>query len=390
MILKNCGFVPFLTEGTDLTKGDVLVTGNRIAKIAPCGTDFGTEEEILDLEGKTLLPGLIDIHCHLYYDEYSAIYDARPDTEHTINAAAYAAEFLKDGYTTVRDCGDKGCRCALHVRRAVEDGRLPGPRITTSGPNITSPWTDHGVKEFHVSGADAFRDATRRNFAYGSDFIKIYGSGSLLSPSNEPGYPIVEPDEYEQIILVAKRHASYAAVHAHGTLAIDMAVKAGVHTVEHASMISEETLRYIEETKQDTALVLTMYAMDEILQQPDTYNGKRMHRLMDKIIGCLKNAYENHKSILIGWGTDVGMKTYVKDPMHEFRLRKEMLGFSNEDILRQATINSAKIIYQDHEIGSIKEGKLADLVVVDGDPVRDISVMYKSPRHVIKDGVLIR
>ncbi|MBQ3393777.1 MAG: amidohydrolase family protein, partial [Oscillospiraceae bacterium] len=215
-------------------------------------------------------------------------------------------------------------------------------------------------------------------------------SGSLLMVSNEPGYPILEPDEIEAAVLVAKRNSSYVSVHAHGKTAIDMCVKGGVHTIEHASMISEDTLKYIDDTKQDTALVLTMFAIDEILEMPDTYNGKRMWSIIDTIKESLCNAYNNHKGILLGWGTDVALDLYKTDPMREFRLRKEMLGFSNEDILKQATFNSAKIIYQDDRIGSIKEGKFADFVVVDGDPVEDISVMYKVPEKVIKGGEIIR
>ena len=155
-------------------------------------------------------------------------------------------------------------------------------------------------------------------------------------------------------------------------------------------MISEETLKYIDEHSPDTALVYTMFAIDEILEEPDTYNGKRMWALWDTIKSSLKNAYENHKNILIGWGTDVGLDLFKTDPMREFRLRKEYLDMTNEDILKQATINSAKIIYKDNEIGSIKEGKLADFVVVDGNPVEDLSVMYKIPAHVIKGGEIIR
>ncbi len=155
-------------------------------------------------------------------------------------------------------------------------------------------------------------------------------------------------------------------------------------------MISEDTLKYIDESGQDTALVLTMYAIDEILEEPETYNGKRMTQIMPTIKESLLNAYNNHKNILLGWGTDVSLEKFTSDPMREFRLRKETLGFTNEDILKQATIDSAKIIYQDDKIGSVKPGKFADFVAVDGDPVSDISVMYKVPGHVVKGGEIVR
>ena len=395
LILKNCRFVPFLTEGTDLTEGDVVVRDGLIDSIVPRGTakaPEGEKAEVLDLAGKTLLPGLIDLHCHLFYENIGALMkgSSQPQPEFAINTLRYAQKFLDCGYTTVRDVGDTHCRPAMYVKRAIEAGKVKGPRITTSGPIISSNWTTLDTLDIFACGSDGFRDAVRKNFAQGADFIKLYGSGSLMMPSNEPGYPIIESDEIEAAVLVAKRNASYVSVHAHGKTAIDMCVKAGVHTIEHASMISEDTLKYIDESGQDTALVLTMYAIDEILEEPETYNGKRMTQIMPTIKESLLNAYNNHKNILLGWGTDVSLEKFTSDPMREFRLRKETLGFTNEDILRQATIDSAKIIYQDDKIGSVRPGKFADFVVVDGDPVSDISVMYKVPEHVVKGGEIVR
>ena len=374
LILKNASFVPFLTEGTDLKKGDVLVKGGLIDSIVPCGTDPGKGyegAEILDLGGKTLLPGLIDLHCHLFYENIGALMkgNGQPQPEFAINTH---------------------CRPAMYVRNFINSGKVKGPRITTSGPIISSNWTTLDTLDIFACGSDGFRDAVRKNFAQGADFIKLYGSGSLMMPSNEPGYPIIESDEIEAAVLVAKRNSSYVSVHAHGKTAIDMCVKAGVHTIEHASMISADTLNYIDDNGLDTALVLTMYAIDEILEEPETYNGKRMHQIMPTIKESLLRAYNDHKNILLGWGTDVSLEKFTSDPMREFRLRKETLGMSNEDILRQATIDSAKIIFQEDKVGSIKAGKYADFVVVDGDPAADISVMYKVPEHVVKGGEIVR
>lgn len=392
LILKNCKFIDFLTEGYEGKTGDILVDGDKIVKIAPVGTDFGVEAEVFDAEGKTVMPGLIDLHLHLFYDKMSTLLGGanQPYPNFTIGCMRYAAELINDGYTTVRDCGDSHAWAAKYVRDAVNRGKIQGPRIYTSGPIISSNWTTLDTLDIFTCGSDGFRDTCRKSLANGADFIKLYGSGSLLMPSNEPGYPILESDEIEAAVLAAKRNSTYVSVHAHGKTAIDMCVKAGVHTIEHASMITEDTLKYIDETKQDTALVYTLYAVDEILEMPDTYNGKRMWAIWDTIKSSLKNAYNNHKNILIGWGTDVSLELFSTDPMREFRLRKEYLDMANEDILKQATINSAKIIYKDNEIGSIKEGKYADFVVIDGDPVEDISVMYKIPAHVIKGGKVIR
>jgi len=110
---------------------------------------------------------------------------------------------------------------------------------------------------------------------------------------------------------------------------------------------------------------------------------------IDHMVASLRNAYHNH-DVLIGWGTDIDMPIQMQEVGGEFRLRKELLDFSNIDMLKQATINSAKLLMIDHKVGSIKVGKQADLVVIDGDPVEDISLMYTAPTHVIKSGALIR
>ena len=392
LVLKNCSFVPFLTEGVSFDAGSVVAEDGLIKEILPAGAALPEGAEVLDLEGKTLLPGLIDLHTHLFYEKMQDIYtgNSAPQPVVAMNCWRYAQEFLNAGYTTIRDVGDLHCRAALHIKNMINEGKIEGPRITTSGPIISSNWTNLDSLDIYACGPMGFREAVRKNFANGSDFIKLYGSGSLLMESNEPGYPILESDEVEAAVLVANRLSSYVSVHAHGATAIDICVKAGVHTIEHASMITEDTLKYIDDSGLDTALVYTLYAIDEILEMPDTYNGKRMHALIGRIKDSLCNAYNNHKNILIGWGTDVGLNLYKTDPMREFRLRKEMLGMTSEDILKQATVNSAKIIRQEDKIGTIKAGKYADFVAVDGDPVKDLSVMYKVPAHVIKGGKIVR
>ncbi len=392
LVLKNCRFVPFLTEDAAFEAGSVVVEDGVIREILPETAQLPADAEVLDLEGRTLLPGIVDLHTHLFYEKMEDIYtgNAAPQPTVTLNAYRYAQELLNAGCTTVRDVGDLHCRSALYIKKMVNEGKIRGPRITTSGPIISSNWTNLDSLDIYACGSDGFRDAVRKNFANGSDFIKLYGSGSLLMASNEPGYPLLESDEVEAAVLVARRNSSYVSVHAHGATAIDMCVKAGVHTIEHASMITEDTLKYIDDNGLDTALVYTLYAIDEILEMPDTYNGKRMHALIGHITESLCNAYNNHKNILIGWGTDVGLNLYRTDPMREFRLRKELLQMTNEDILKQATVDSAKIIRQDDMIGTVKAGKYADFIAVDGDPVKDLSVMYHLPAHVIKGGEVIR
>lgn len=393
LILKNCRFIPFLTEGVPFTQGHVLLDGGKISKIVPVDSELDADAQVLDLEGMTLMPGLIDMHVHLFIRSFGQLLNGADKTvttpEWTINAVCYAEALLDAGYTTVRDVGDNPALPAMYVAKAIRRGELRGPNVLTSGPIIESSFTTVTALNCMVDGPMGFRWACRNNMRNGADFIKLYGSGSLMLPSNEPGFPIIEPDELAEAVQIAKRYSTYVAIHAHGPTAIDMAVRGGVHTIEHASMISEETLRYIEEHCPDTGLVPTLFALDSLLKEADTPNGVRARSLKDRIVASLRSAYHDHH-VAIGWGTDVSLEDYLKDPTREFQLRSQLLDYSNEDILKQVTINSAKLMYLDDRIGSIKEGKDADLVVVSGDPVSDISVMYHKPEHVIKGGKIIR
>lgn len=221
-------------------------------------------------------------------------------------------------------------------------------------------------------------------------FLKLYGSASMHAPGRETGIPIIEPEEIRAAVRVAQNYNTYVAIHCHGARAIDNAVRAGVHTVEHASMISEETLRYIEENQLDCGIVPTLFVFSDSVAGNGSNEETqiRLGKIKDRVIASLKNAYQHN--ILIGWGTDVIRDYYVDRPDTEFRLRKEWLEYSDEDIIKQATINSARLMYMDDRIGTIKAGKDADVILVKGDPSRDIRVMYQKPLHVIKGGKLVR
>lgn len=393
MLLKNCHLLRIVTEGVDYTEADVLLENGKIAGIAPAGTLQDEGQEVMDLQGKTLMPGLIDMHLHLIMTDknYDAIWNWTP-AEYTIRSTEFASLMLQLGYTTIRDAGDNPCRSTIPLSRSIAKGRLVGPTIVTSGPIMcpTAPNTATWLAE-RIDGVDNTRQMVRRNLLLGADYIKMYGSASMSAPTKEVGYPIIEPEEIREAVKIAKNYNTYVSIHCHGARAIDQAVKAGVHTVEHASLISEETLQYVEDNGLDFGIVPTLFVFagsikPNPMMAPEV--SAHLNSIKDQVIVSLKNAYRHN--ILIGWGTDVAMVDYEQTPGMEFRLRKEWLDYSNEDIIRQATINSAKLLYMDKTIGTVKEGKLADLIVVDRDPVEDITVMYDKPAHVIKGGRLIR
>ena len=392
-LLKNCKLIPELTEGTSLDEADVLIEHGRIAEIREVGRKSDEKAEELDIEGAYLLPGLIDAHVHLrWMDEKTWVYDIRPSWR-SFDELRFAKFMLENGYTTLRDCGDDRCCASEALRDAEKEGIVEAPRIICAGPTInTSDVNSFTCLQYHyvVAGRDEMRRQVRQNICYGADFIKLYGSGSLMTAGNDPNIQIMEADEMEEAVRTATARGKYCAIHAHGSKTIDTAVRAGIRTIEHASFISEETLK-IMDGREDVGLVPTVGILSTFATHAKgsyASTEERHKQVVDTVYECIGNAYHNH-NVLIGWGTDIALNTYERDPYLEMRTRKETLGFSNIDILKQMTVNSAKLLGIDDETGSVKEGKCADLIVVRDNPISDIRAMYSRPLHVMRAGKLI-
>jgi imidazolonepropionase-like amidohydrolase len=387
-VLRNCGLIPELTEGTDLTQADLLLDEGKIAAIKPCGTVFSSDCEELDVEGAVVMPGLIDMHTHLRMYSGSGLSDPLKPCSVTLDELLFAQFYLDNGYTTVRDVGDNIANPAIALRNHINAGRITGPRIFCSGPTLTptefgfdAAWSE--PNHYEVDSPESMRKMVRFCIQKGSDFIKLYGSGSMIVKNGQPGALIMEPDEMAEAVKLTARKNTYCAIHMHGAEGCDIAAKTGVRTIEHASYIRPDTLKYLETRKQEGhGIVITISCL------LDDAWGVVPEYVFGEVTDHLRRAKDY--DVLIGWGTDTSLKFYQENPFAEFEIRSKDLGFSNIEILKQATINSAVLMMKDHLIGSVKEGKLADLIVVDGNPVEDLTVMAKKPLHVLKDGVLIR
>lgn len=387
-IIRNCRLIPELTEGTELTAADILIEDGAIKTIARCGTNFAVDCEVLDVEGMTVMPGLIDMHTHLRMMADGNTSDPLKPCSVALDEMMFAQYYLDNGYTTVRDVGDNIANPAIALRNHINAGKLTGPRIFCSGPTLTP--TEIGFDQawsapnhYEVDTPMDMRQKVRYVFQQGADFIKLYGTSSMVVKEGQPGKLIMEPDEMAEAVKIATRKGSYCAIHSHGTECCDVAAKAGVRTIEHASFISEDTLRYLETRKSEGhGIVITSSVLldDSWGKIPDYAYAMTMDHLRKT----------KDFDILIGWGTDTSLAFYKKCPYEEYELRKNELGFSDIEILKQITINSAILMMKDHLIGSVKEGKCADFIVVDGAPEERIDVMYHKPVHVIKAGKLIR
>lgn len=396
MILRNCKLIAELCEPGAPEMADVVIEGSRIQAVLPCGTPVKGEHEIMDLYGATLLPGLIDAHVHLFMGKGT---DGDRDritvpAQWAFDCYSYARFFLDNGYTTIRDVGDELHFSGLATRNAINEGIMKGPRIYGSGVTIvpvTAGFDSYGYFCAFYSTKDDVRKEARNQFNHGADFLKLYGTGSMMVDDSLPGKRIMLEDEIAEAVMIAKSKGSYCACHCHGAEAIGVMISQGVRTIEHASFITNESCKKLDGRK-DIGIVPTIACScpeSMGLTEKDGAVYEKFSSVSAQRDACLRNAYENY-DILIGWGTDMALYTMEANPYIEWQARKERLGITNIDLLKQATINSAVLMGIDHKTGSVSAGKFADLIVIDGDPAADITAMYQKPLHVIKEGEVIR
>lgn len=392
IVIRNCRLVKALTEDYGNEFGDVYIQGDKIAAITEPGAGFASKEELTEIqaEGKTLIPGLIEMHAHLYgfifnYYELQCMSEGRI----IFGVVDFANEYLRQGFTTIRDCGSSYNAVAT-VRDAIKAGIIKGPRLIPCGLIITP--TETGNNSFsdlylEADGPEEMRKACRKELQKGNEFIKLMVSGAFMNEGAEPGVQIAEPEEIEAAVAAAKRKGTYVCAHCHGAGAIKDAIRAGVRTVEHGTFMDEEGLEMLKNNK-DTFLVPTgavgLYCLDT--SNPDVSKElyEKSVQAAEIEIANINRAYK--AGLKLGFGSDIDLEALRAHPGYEFIARKEYYTFNDLDILLQATKNSAEIMGLEDMIGTVKAGKKADLVLVDGKPDEDIYVMTKPPVHVIKDG----
>ncbi|MDD7401712.1 MAG: amidohydrolase family protein [Eubacteriales bacterium] len=389
MLLKNCKFVKELMTEYAEDQGDVLVEKGKITQIGQIDEKAFPIDELYDLKGAYLLPGLMEFHTHLNWTEqnYLTMIVENP-VEAAFHGYAYVKEYVRQGYTFIRDCGSS-YGCINEVRNAIQAGYLQGPDISSSGEILTP--TEIGNISFEkmyveADGPEDVARAVRKLFQKGSDFIKYMITGAFYNDGGVPGVTIVTPEELEMAVRLAKMRGSYVSTHAHGTEAIKLAIRSGVRTIEHGSLVDDEGIKMLLDT--DESFIIPTIAVDKVPydhpEQIPAHMWDKVDSLTKKSHECIRKAYD--AGLKLGWGSDLDMYNFTSTPGYEFIARKEMLDFSNIDMLLQATKNSAEIAGLDGEIGSIGLGKRANLIVVRDNPVQDIYVMAEYPLHVFVDG----
>ena len=358
---------------------------------------------LIDLRGLTLMPGLMDMHVHLG-QEYQSKSERPIKTERetsAILASVHALTTLKAGFTTVRQVGDSGL-IAISLRDAINKGYVKGPRIYTSGKSIATtgghadPTNGKSIDDYDypvaedgvINGPYDAYTAVRQRYKDGADGIKLTVTGGVLSVAKSGDNPQFTFEEVEAVVKAAKDYGMWVAVHAHGAQGMKRAVLAGVDSVEHGTFMTDEVMDLMIE--RGTYYVPTISAGEFVAEKSkiDNYFPEIVRPKAASVgpqIGATFNkAYD--KGVKIAFGTDAGVQPHGTNWM-EFVFMVQY-GMPNMKAIQSSTIETARFLDIDDKLGSIEVGKIADLVAVNGNPLKDIKVM-EFVEFVMKNGEVI-
>ncbi|HEY2660273.1 MAG TPA: amidohydrolase family protein [Caulobacteraceae bacterium] len=388
-------------SGTVITAPAVIIKDDRIVQVgAAANLPAPADARRIDLGSQTILPGLIDMHTHI---------TSRPDSEgyqglgvsvpaQAISGVAQASTTLQAGFTTLRNVGAEGF-ADVALRNSINAGETAGPRLFVSGPLIGAtgghcdenllPYAYHDVGEGVADGPDAVRHKVRENHKYGADLIKLCATGGVLSKGDSVGAQQMTYEEMKAAVDEAHMLGMKVAAHAHGTLGIKDAIRAGVDTIEHASLADDEAMALAK--AKGSAFDMDIYNDDFILGE-----GAKMGMLPESLakeraIGRLQRETFRRAvkaGVTMTFGTDAGVYPHG-DNGKQFAKMVEW-GMTPMQAIQAATTTSAKMLGSlGTDLGAIAPGKYADIIAVDGDPIADIRQL-EHVKFVMKAGVVYR
>lgn len=383
-----------------LTEQTIVVEGNKILSLS-AGYQTGTaDDQTIDLKNATVMPGLMDMHVHIESQTSPTRYvDGFRDNEADVafKSLPYAQITLMSGFTTVRDLGGTGVNIAL--RNAIASGLVVGPRIYTAGKSIAPTgghadptngvrrdlMGDPGPEQGVINGEADARKAVRQAVKYGSDLIKVTATGGVLSVARDGSAPQFQQDELDAVVETAKDFGIHVAAHAHGDEGMKRAIRAGIHSIEHGTLMTEETMDMM--IKAGTWYVPTVTAgmsAAEYAKIPGYYPPVVRDKAMQigaQIQQTFAKAYK--RGVKIAFGTDAGVFPHGEN-YREFIYMTEV-GMPNLEAIQAATLNAALLLGVESTLGTLESGKIADIIAVSGNPDQDIKVM-KDVIFVMKEG----
>ena len=380
----------------------VVVDGDRIREVNPTAAPQGVE--VVELGDVTLLPGLIDMHTHLAFDIEGdwITRDVRETAaDAALRGAGNARRTLAAGFTTVRNVGAGGF-ADVALRDAINRGDLPGPRMqvaahslgVTGGHCDTNGFVPRledafGIETGQADGPDAIRRSIRHQVKYGADVIKICATGGVLSEGDSVGVQQYTAEELVAVVETAEMLERRVAAHAHGNAGIKAAVRAGVTSIEHGSILDDEAVALLVE--HGTWLVPTLAAAEAV--ETMAGDGRLTGERAAKALAIVPRMRESVRlavrgGVNVAFGTDAGVFAHGTNG-REFTLLVEWAGMTPMQAIVAGTSSAAELLGWSHDVGTVRPDRYADLVAVEGDPLEDIAEL-EAVDWVMKGGEVVR
>jgi imidazolonepropionase-like amidohydrolase len=399
-VVIHAGHLLDVKSGKMLENVTVVIDGDKVTSVSSGGGSQSNSQaagRLINLPDATLLPGLIDAHTHLTFDPnfgYQELGVSIP--KEALIGAKNARITLEAGFTTVRNVGASGYT-DIALRDAINEGMVPGPRIMASGPalSITGghcdqnllPYEWHAKSDGAADGVEGVQHKVREIIKYGADVIKVCATGGVLSKGDDPRASQYTLEEMKAIVADAHRLGRKVAAHAHGAQGIAWAAEAGVDSIEHGSYIDDAEIALMK--KNGTYLVPTQYLSDWMRENAVKIGLPAMYATKMKEVTAvsrqnIKKAF--NAGVKIAFGTDAAVYPHGLNA-HEFAVYVQ-IGMTPLQAIQTATVNAADLLGWS-KIGSIETGNFADIIAVNGDPLKDVTLL-ENPVMVMKGGAVYK
>jgi len=399
--MDSCRAADYGRAETARERVTIVVDGGRIQRIADGFLSPEKGDSLISLRECTVMPGLMDMHTHLMSQHSRDTYSEKffmDQADFALRSTHFARLTLMAGFTTVRDLGDNGVN-SVALRKAIDQSWVPGPRIFTSGKSLATTGghadpsnglrgdfrRDPGPADGVINGADDARKAVRQRYKDGADLIKLTATGGVLSLAASGQNPQFTEEELRAVVEAARDYNMIVAVHAHGTEGIRRAVLAGVDSIEHGTFMTDEVMALMKE--KGTYWVPTLLAgnwvaekakepgyFPEIVRPKAAAIGPEINRTFQKAVAA---------GLKIAFGTDTGVSPHGENA-REFEMMVQG-GMSPMQAIQSATLHAARLLRVEDRLGTIEQGKIADIIAVAGNPLEEIGRM-KQIEFVMKDG----